>query len=106
MIKQIDVLELAGKQQANESFFLLDVREPHESDLCQIPGAVLIPMGQVPNRLAEIPTDMPVVVHCHHGGRSARVAQYLQSQGFNDVSNLAGGIDQWAVQIDPSVTRY
>lgn len=102
----MDVQTLATKLEAGESLFLLDVREPHESDLCQIGGSTLIPMGQVPNRLAEIPKDIPIVVHCHHGGRSQRVAQYLESQGFNRVSNLAGGIDQWAVHINPEITRY
>ena len=102
----MDVQTLAAKLEAGESLFLLDVREPNENDLCQIKGSTLIPMGQVPNRLAEIPKDIPIVIHCHHGGRSQRVAQYLESQGFNQLSNLVGGIDQWAVHINPEITRY
>lgn len=106
MIPEIDVIMLAGKKEAEESFFLLDVREPHEADLCKIEGSTLIPLGQIPQRLQEIPKDMPVVIYCHHGGRSARALQFLQSQGFNDVYNLKGGIDDWAVEIDPEMTRY
>ena len=106
MIPEISVQDLSEKQAAGEAFFLLDVREPHEFELCNIDGATLIPMGQVPQRLAEIPQDQPIVVQCHHGGRSARIVQYLQSQGFKDVSNLVGGIDKWAVQINPEMARY
>ena len=106
MIPEINVETLAAKQTAGEDFFLLDVREPDEAEAAMIEGSTLIPMSQVPTRLAEIPRDKPVVVQCHHGGRSARVVQYLQSQGFNDVVNLAGGIDQWSIQINPEIPRY
>lgn len=106
MISEINVNQLAAKQEAGETIFLLDVREPHEAKLCHINGSILIPMGQVENRLAEIPRDMPIIVYCHLGGRSGRITQYLKSQGFNDVANLTGGIDQWAVQIDPNIERY
>ncbi len=86
--------------------FLLDVREPSEFAVCQLPGAKLIPMNTVPERLAEIPRDVPVLVHCHHGGRSMRVTQFLRSKGYAQVANVQGGIDAWSLQIDPKVRRY
>lgn len=102
----IDVNELADMKRSGETFFLLDVREPHEADLAVIEGSTLIPLGQVPTRLDEIPKDMPVVAYCHHGGRSQRALQYLQTQGFTDLANVVGGVDQWAEQIDPDMARY
>jgi adenylyltransferase/sulfurtransferase len=86
--------------------FLLDVREPSEFAACQLPGAKLIPMNTVPERLAEIPRDVPVLVHCHHGGRSMKVTQFLRAKGFTQVANVQGGIDAWSLKIDPKVRRY
>lgn len=85
---------------------LIDVREPDEHATCCIAGAKLIPMASVPARLAEIPQDVPVLVHCHHGGRSLRVTQFLRAKGFPKVSNVKGGIDAWSLKIDPKVLRY
>jgi adenylyltransferase/sulfurtransferase len=86
--------------------FLLDVREPGEFAVCQLPGAKLIPMNSVPERLAEIPRDVPVLVHCHHGGRSMKVTQFLRAKGYAQVANVQGGIDAWSLKIDPKVRRY
>jgi molybdopterin/thiamine biosynthesis adenylyltransferase/rhodanese-related sulfurtransferase len=86
--------------------FLLDVREPSEFAVAQLPGAKLIPMNTVPERLAEIPRDVPVLVHCHHGGRSMRVTQFLRSKGYARVANVQGGIDAWSLKVDPKVRRY
>ena len=85
---------------------LIDVREPDEHATCCIVGAKLIPMASVPERLAEIPQDVPVLVHCHHGGRSLRVTQFLRAKGYAKVSNVKGGIDAWSLKIDPKVRRY
>lgn len=85
---------------------LLDVREPAEVAMAQIHGAACIPMGEIAERLAEIPRDRPVVVMCHKGGRSRQVAAYLLACGYREVFNLAGGIDAWAREIDPSIPRY
>lgn len=74
---------------------LLDVREPWEHEQQRIPGAVLIPMRDVPKRLDEIPDDRDVYVHCKMGGRSARVVDFLRSRGRTRVSNVAGGLDAW-----------
>lgn len=85
---------------------ILDVREPDETQLAPFTGAVEIPMGEVPSRLQELDPDDDIVVLCHHGIRSGRVAAYLDQQGFQRVSNLTGGIDAWSLFVDPSVPRY
>lgn len=85
---------------------LIDVREPDEHALCRISGARLIPMGQIPERLAELPQGVPILIHCHHGGRSLRVTQFLRAKGYKAVSNVKGGIDAWSREVDASVPRY
>jgi adenylyltransferase/sulfurtransferase len=85
---------------------LIDVREPHELAICQVPGATAIPMRQIPENLTTLPRDQHLLILCHHGGRSLRVTQYLRAQGFSAVSSVAGGIDAWAQEIDPSLARY
>lgn len=85
---------------------LLDVREEGERVLACIEPSVHIPMSSVPDRLSELPRDRRIVVLCHHGGRSYAVASYLETEGFADVANLTGGIDEWARIVDPSVPRY
>lgn len=89
-----------------EKPFLLDVREPAEHAICQIPGATLMPMNSVPARFSELNADQETVVICHHGGRSMQVGMFLERQGFAKVINLAGGVDGWAVQVDPAMARY
>lgn len=85
---------------------LLDAREPWELALAQVAGATPIPMQQVPARLSEIPGDRQVLVLCHHGARSARVTQFLRAQGRDNVTNVAGGIEAWALEVDSSLPRY
>ncbi len=85
---------------------ILDVREPDETQLAPFAGAVEIPMGEVPTRLEELDRDDDIVVLCHHGIRSGRVAAYLDQQGFRRIANLTGGIDAWSLFIDPNVPRY
>lgn len=85
---------------------LLDVREDDEVAVCRIPGSVHIPMQLVPAKLAELPRDKAILVQCHHGGRSLRVTQFLREQGYPKVTNLKGGIDRWAVVVDPGLSRY
>ncbi len=75
--------------------FMLDVREPDEYDAGHIPGITLIPMGEIPDRLSEIPTDMPVIVTCRTGNRSGQVVDFLREQGFTNVHNMDGGIVAW-----------
>ncbi len=85
---------------------LLDVREPWEFDTARIDGAQLVPMREVPARLAEIDKEREVVAICHHGGRSMQVAMFLEKQGYERVHNLTGGIDAWSRTVDPSVPTY
>ena len=85
---------------------LLDVREPYELAICQIAGSLQIPMGNIPGRLAEIPRDQRILVLCHHGARSMRVTEWLRANGYANASNIAGGIEAWAENIDPSLARY
>ncbi len=91
---------------ASERVLLIDVREPHEVALCRIDGAVHIPMRQIPEQLGELPSDRHLLIHCHHGGRSLRVTEFLRARGYPTVSNVAGGIEAWAVQIEPGMARY
>jgi rhodanese-related sulfurtransferase len=86
--------------------FLMDVREISEYDFCHIDGSVLIPMSEVKDRSVEVPKDRLVMVYCHHGIRSMQVVRYLRTRGWNQITNVRGGIDAWSNNIDPSVPRY
>jgi rhodanese-related sulfurtransferase len=101
---EVDVGTAAQLQR--DGALILDVREPAEVATCAIAGSRHIPMRQIPESLADLPQDRLILVQCHHGGRSLRVTQYLRANGFTQVSNVAGGIDAWAVQIDPTLARY
>ena len=86
---------------------LLDVREPWEAETASIPGATLIPMGEITSRAhTELDPDTPIVVLCHHGARSLSVTMWLRNQGFEHAQSLAGGIDNYARTVDPSIPRY
>ena len=87
---------------------LVDCREQNEYDHCRIAGSMLIPMNETPQKLDLLKPhqDKRIVVHCHHGGRSMQVTQYLRGQGFDNVQNMAGGIDKWSLEVDPKIERY
>lgn len=85
---------------------LLDVREPDELAIASLPGALHIPMREIPMRIAELDRERPIVVMCHSGIRSRHVAGFLLANDFKQVFNLAGGIDAWAVEIAPDLPRY
>jgi adenylyltransferase/sulfurtransferase len=104
-IPQLSVKELKHRMDAGEELFILDVREPFEYQIANIQGT-LIPMNDVPQRMNEIPRDREIVVQCKSGGRSQRVAEFLQQNGYAKVANLAGGILAWATEIDPTVPKY
>lgn len=93
------------REHATETI-LVDVREPFEADICRIEGAQFIPMRQIPESLSILPKDKYLLIHCHHGGRSLRVTEYLRAQGYARVSNVAGGIHAWAEEIEPTMRRY
>lgn len=113
MIEQVVPRDLAAwlaQARADGAPLLLDVREPAECHLASVRAngveLVQMPMHSIPPRLHELDPDRPVAVLCHHGGRSMQVAMFLQQHGFARVANIAGGIDAWSVQVDPSVPRY
>lgn len=85
---------------------VLDVREPWEVERCAIEGSVAIPMAEIPSRIGDLDPGRPWVVVCHHGMRSLQAALFLERQGFDRMHNLLGGIDAWAVQVDPAMPRY
>ena len=85
---------------------LIDVREPDEVTLCRIAGSRHIPMQTIPEQLDHLPRDRHLLIYCHHGGRSLRVTQFLRARGFPTTSNVAGGIDAWAAEIEPEMRRY
>ncbi|MBO9685567.1 rhodanese-like domain-containing protein [Roseateles chitosanitabidus] len=107
---QLDVHQVAALASSAPRALLLDVREPWEVALARIdvPGLDWkhLPMGQVVDRVEELDPQQPVAVYCHHGVRSLQVVAFLSRQGFDVVYNLAGGIDAWSEEIDPSVPRY
>jgi len=98
--------QLKVMMETNPDLYVLDVREPHEIAICAIEGTHKIPLGQLAERYAEVPTDQTVVVHCKLGGRSAQAAEFLQSRGYSDIKNLAGGILRWIEDADASLQKY
>ncbi len=106
-IEQITALQVQEKQkQSPSSFVLLDCREAMELEIARIEGALHIPMGEIPTRIAELDRNREIIVVCHHGNRSMRVSMFLKQEGFEKVKNLAGGIDAWSTSVDPKVPRY
>lgn len=105
-IPAVEVEELRDMLKTSAPPLVLDVREKWEADICSLPGSTLIPMGSLPQRYGELPKDRMIVVHCHHGGRSARATVFLRQQGFENVFNLKGGIHGWSQRVDPTVKIY
>lgn len=107
---QIDVTGLRDLIASGAPVAMLDVREPWEREICHIADSTLIPLAELPGRSRELQAlgeeGVPLVVICHHGGRSMHATLWLRQQGFENAINLAGGIDAWASQIDTSMRRY
>lgn len=106
---EIDVHEVQTMlSDPTANLLLIDCRNQDEYDHCRIEGSVLIPLGEIPNRLSEIEPrqDATIVVHCHHGMRSLKAATFLRHNGFPHAQSMAGGIDVWSDQIDSSVAKY
>ena len=105
---ELDVPRVHAMLQSEESFLLLDVREPDEYATARIEGSRLIPMSELGQRVDELEPyrDTLIVVHCHHGVRSLHVAQALRNHGYAKVQSMAGGIDQWSLLVDPTIPRY
>lgn len=103
---QITPQEVKARLDRGERLLLVDCREPNEHALCRIEGARLVPMGDVPAHLSLFDEAAEVVVYCHHGQRSLNVAAWLRQQGVSGARSMAGGIERWSLEIDPSVPRY
>ncbi len=100
------VSELKQMIDSGADFQLIDVREPHEFEICNLKGE-LIPMSEVPDNVDKIAKDKPVIIHCRSGARSGRICQYLEEEyGYTNLYNLKGGILAWADQIDTSMPKY
>ncbi len=97
---------LKEEMSKGKKVLMLDVREPHEYEIARLEGSKLVPLGELPERVNELDTADEIVVYCHTGGRSARATDFLRGLGFKKVRNLEGGIDAWAVEVDPSLNRY
>jgi sulfur-carrier protein adenylyltransferase/sulfurtransferase len=104
-VPEIQPEELKAKLDAGEDIFILDVREPHEYQICNLQG-YLIPLGELPKRVHELDSSREIVAHCRSGVRSAKAVTFLQQAGFRKVKNLAGGILAWSDKVDPSVPKY
>ncbi len=104
-VPEMQVEELKRRLDAGENLFVLDVREPHEYQICNI-GGHLIPLGDLPKRVNELDSSREIVAHCRSGVRSAKAVGFLQQAGFKKVHNLAGGILAWADRVDPKMPKY
>jgi adenylyltransferase/sulfurtransferase len=103
---EVEPGDLARWREEGRDLQLVDVRQPVEHDIAHLSGATLLPLAELPSRVAELDPARPVVVYCHHGPRSLRATQWLRQQGFPRVASLAGGIDAWSVEVDPAMPRY
>ncbi|WPC65479.1 rhodanese-like domain-containing protein [Rhodoferax ferrireducens] len=113
MIDQVRPSELAtwlATARGHGAPVVLDVREPSELRTASIQAdgfeLITIPMGVIPPRLSELDPEQPIACLCHHGARSMQVAAFLKARGFKHVANIAGGINAWSAEVDPSVPRY
>jgi len=105
-LAEIDVHELKRLMDSHTPFVLLDVREPGEYEVARLPDSVLIPLGELPQRLSELDASAPTIIHCKAGGRSAKALALLVHAGFTDACHLKGGINAWSQEIDPAVPYY
>lgn len=103
---EIDAVGLKELLDRNHDFVLIDVREPHEYQICRIPKARLIPLGELPKRVGELDPAAEYIIHCRSGVRSAKACVVLREAGFRSVRNMAGGILAWSDKVDPSVPKY
>lgn len=103
---EISVSEAYGRRKSESDLLFLDVRESFEVQTANLRPDLHIPMQSIADNWARIPADQPVIVYCHHGMRSLQVTNFLRSKGLAKVQSLAGGIDAWSREIDPSVPQY
>lgn len=105
---EIDCISVKRKIEAGDDFEFLDCREQNEYEFVRIEGARLVPMSTIQETVIELEQikQKEVIIHCHHGGRSLQVARWLRQMGFENAKSMAGGIDQWALEIDTTLERY
>jgi len=106
VVQEISPAEFVRDRASNARTLLLDVREAWELKIASLPGAVHMPMTEIPGRLADLDRDRDIVVMCRSGGRSLSVARFLEAQGYPSVANLTGGILAWSRDIDPTLATY
>jgi rhodanese-related sulfurtransferase len=104
-LPSMSVSDLARLRKSGDAPVILDVREQWERDIALLPDSLHIALQSLPAHISELPLDRPIVVMCHHGGRSAQATAWLRQNGFA-ATNLEGGIDAWAESVDRSVPRY
>ncbi len=102
---EIDILE-TKRLLENENATLVDVRESYELGICRMENSLHIPMNTIPQQLDQLPKNDPLLIHCHHGGRSLQVVNFLRQNGYSNAINVAGGIDAWAINFDSEMQRY
>ena len=105
-VPELTALEVKKMMDEKKPFVLIDVREPHEYKICNIPGSKLIPLGEVAQRMNELNSADEIVVHCRSGQRSAQAVEFLMKAGFGKIHNLKGGVLAWSDQVDPSMPKY
>lgn len=106
---EVSVQEVSAMRKNGQDFLLLDVRQPEEFSICKIAGAHLLPLRDLPDRIAEVRRlagSRPIITQCHHGVRSLNAAALLRQAGLSQARSMAGGIDAWSILIDANVPRY
>lgn len=103
---EVTVEDVAAERQGGRKLALLDVRETWETEICTIDGSINVPLGTLPENIARLPQEEPLVVVCHHGARSMQAVMWLRAHGFKNAVNLRGGIDAWARTVDPAMATY
>jgi rhodanese-related sulfurtransferase len=103
---EIDARTFHGVRASGGGHAVVDVREPWEVEICGFPEAVAIPLQQLPGRLDDLPPGSPLVVVCHSGQRSLRAAEFLRAHGLAHATSLSGGVEDWALTVDPTMPRY
>jgi len=103
---EIGVVEAAAMLRADSGLVVIDVRESWEREICAVPGTIHVPMDDIPAQAGRFDPEKPILIMCHHGGRSLNVTRWLRSKGFLRAINVGGGIHAWSIQVDPGMAQY
>lgn len=106
MLANLTPVEIRDALATRSDVLLVDVREPAECAIAQIPGALLVPLRTLPQQLESLPRDREIILHCQHGMRSEMAGNFLLAQGFSRVSHMVGGIDRWSDDVDGTIAKY